>query len=289
MDLPVTHHLDNADFAIVGLPFDGATLLRPGARYGPSAIRAASSLLAQYSDDPQQRNPPYSQLRVVDYGDAQLIPYHVEETLARTQQAVQTVLDADAQPICLGGDHSLSLGCVRACAAKFGPLALLMLDAHPDFWASPSNLTAYHNNWLRIAVAEGAVDPRRCIHVGFRGSNSLTILDRVLAENITVVTTDEVRQLGVAHTPETIWNVVGEPLYISLDIDCIEPAYAPGTGAPEVGGFTSAEILALIRGLKGLPVVGFDVIEVFPAYDHAEITALLAATLVYEFLMSQLG
>ena len=287
MDLPVTHDLNNADFAIVGLPFDGSTLLRPGARYGPSAIRAASGLLAQYSDDPQQRHLPYSQLRVVDYGDTPLMSYHVEETLARTQQAVQTVLDADAQPICLGGDHSLSLGCVRACAAKYGPLALLMLDAHPDFWASPPDLTAYHNNWLRIAVVEGAVDPSRCIHVGFRGSNSLTVLDRVLAENITVVTTDEVRELGVGHALDAIRNVVGEPLYISLDIDCVDPAYAPGTGAPEVGGFTSAEILALIRGLKGLPVVGFDVMEVSPAYDHAEITALLAATLVYEFLMSR--
>ena len=288
MDLPVKRDLSNADFAIVGLPFDGATVLRPGARYGPSAIRAASSLLDRYSDDPQERNLPYSQLRVVDYGDAPLIPYHVEETLARTQQVVQTVLDADAQPICLGGDHSLSLGSVRACAAKYGPLALLMLDAHPDFWTSPPDLTAYHNNWLRIAVAEGAVDPRRCIHVGFRGSNSLTVLDRVLAQNITVVTTDDVRQRGTEHALDLIREVVSEPLYVSLDIDCVDPAYAPGTGAPEVGGFTSAEILALIRGLKGLPVVGFDVMEVSPAYDHAEITALLAATLVYEFLMSRL-
>ena len=288
MDLPVTRDLNNADFPIVGLPFDGATLLRPGARFGPRAIREASSLLGRYSDDPQQRRLPYSQLRVVDYGDAPLIPYHVEETLARTQQAVRTVLDADAQPICLGGDHSLSFGCVRACSAKYGPLALLMLDAHPDFWTSPPDLTAYHNNWLRIAVDEGAIDPTRCIHVGFRGSNSLTILDRVLAENITVVTTYEVRQLGVGHTLETIRKVVDGPFYISLDIDCVDPAYAPGTGSPEVGGFTIAEILALIRGLKGLPVVGFDVMEVSPAYDHAEITALLAATLVYEFLMSRL-
>ncbi len=288
MDLPATRDLNNADFAIVGLPFDGATQLRPGARFGPRAIRMASSLLDRYSDDPQQRDLPYTQLRVVDFGDAPLIPYHVEETLARTQQAVQTVLDANVQPICLGGDHSLSLGCVRACAAKYGPLALLMLDAHPDFWASPPALTAYHSNWLRIAVEEGAVDPTRCIHVGFRGSNSLTILDRVLAENITVVTTDEVRQSGVGHALETIRKLVDEPLYVSLDIDCVDPAYAPGTGAPEVGGFTSAEILALIRGLKGFPVVGFDVMEVSPAYDHAEITALLAATLVYEFLMSRL-
>ena len=288
MDLPATRDLNNADFAIVGLPFDGATLLRSGARFGPRAIREASSLIGRYSDDPKQRHLPYSQLRVVDYGDAPLISYHVEETLARTQQAVQTVLDADAQPICLGGDHSLSLGCVRACAAKYGPFALLMLDAHPDFWNSPPDLTAYHNNWLRIAVDEGAIDPTRCIHVGFRGSNSLTILDRVLAENITVVTTDEVRQSGVGQALKTIRKVVDEPLYISLDIDCVDPAYAPATGAPEVGGFTSADILAIIRGLKGLPVVGFDVMEVSSAYDHAEITALLAATLVYEFLMSRL-
>ncbi len=240
MDLPATRDLNNADFAIVGLPFDGATLLRPGARFGPRAIREASSLLGRYSDDPQQRHLPYSQLRVVDYGDAPLISYHVEETLARTQQTVQTVLDADAQPISLGGDHSLSLGCVRACAAKYGPLALLMLDAHPDFWASPPALTAYHSNWLRIAVEEGAVDPTRCIHVGFRGSNSLSILDRVLAENITVVTTDEVGQSGVRHALETIRKVVDEPLYVSLDIDCLDPYSAAGTGAADVGGFTSA-------------------------------------------------
>ena len=224
----------------------------------------------------------------MDYGDAPLIPYHVEETLARTQRAVQTVLEADVQPICLGGDHSLSLACVRACAAKYGPLALLMLDAHPDFWTSPPDLTAYHSNWLRIAVDEGAVDPRRCINVGFRGSNSLTILDRVTSHGMTVVTTDDVHRLGTGQVLEAVRNVVGEPLYVSLDIDCVDPAYAPGTGAPEVAGFTSSEIVALVRGLKGLPVVGFDVMEVSPAYDHAEITSLLAATLVYEFLMSRL-
>ncbi|PKB82397.1 MAG: agmatinase [SAR202 cluster bacterium Io17-Chloro-G9] len=288
MDIPATRDLSNADYAILGLPFDGSTLLRPGARFGPRAIRAAFSLLDRYSDNPQQRDPPYSQLRVVDYGDAPLVSYHPEETLARTQQAVETLLGADVQPICLGGDHSLSLGCVRACAAKYGPLALVMLDAHPDFWTSPPNLTAYHSNWLRVAVEEGAVDPNRCIHVGFRRSNSMTILDRVLASNITVVTTDDVRRLGVGHALEAIRKVVGESLYISLDIDCVDPAFAPGTGVPEVGGFTSIEILELVRGLKGLPVVGFDVMEVSPAYDHAEITALLAATLVYEYLMSRL-
>ena len=288
MEVPVSRELANADLAILGLPFDGATEIRPGARYGPRAIRYASSLLARYSDDPQQRGLPYSQLRVVDYGDAELITYDVLETLARTQRTVTTLLDADVVPVCLGGDHSLSLGCARACADKYGPLSLILLDAHPDFWTSPLERPSYHSNWLRIAVEEMVVDPNRCIHVGFRGSNSLTILDRVLAQNITVVTADDVRERGIEHTLNEIRRVVAEPLYVSLDIDCVDPAYAPGTGAPEVGGFTSAEILALIRGLKGLPVVGFDVMEVSPAYDHSEITALLGATLVYEFLMSRI-
>jgi arginase family enzyme len=139
-----------------------------------------------------------------------------------------------------------------------------------------------------MAVEERTVDPNRCIQVGIRGAASLSVLDRVLAQNVTVVTAEETRRLGTDKVLDMIRTVATEPLYISLDIDCVDPAYAPATGAPEVGGFTSQEVLALMRGLKGLPVVGFDVMEVAPAYDHAEVTALLAATLVYEFLMSRL-
>ena len=287
MGIPATRDLSNADVAVIGLPFDAATVLRPGARFGPRGIRNASGLLLSYQDDPQERHPPYSQLRVVDYGNIDLDRNYVLEALAQTERAVQEVLDANVLPICLGGDHSLSLGAARACARKYGPLSLLLLDAHPDFWETPPG-RPNHTAWVRIAVDERTVDPNRCIQVGIRGAASLSILDRVLAQNVTVVTAEETRRLGTDQVLDMIRRVATEPLYISLDIDCVDPAYAPATGAPEVGGFTSQEVLALMRGLKRLPVVGFDVMEVAPAYDHAEITALLAATLVYEFLLSRL-
>lgn len=288
MGIPATRDLSDADVAVVGLPFDAATVLRPGARFGPRGIRDASGLLLSYGDGTQERHPPYSQLRVVDYGNIDLDRNYLVETLAQTEQALQVILDANVLPICLGGDHSLSLGAARACARKYGPLALLLLDAHPDFWETPPE-RPNHTAWVRIAVEEGTVDPNRCIQVGIRGAASLSVLDRVLAQNITVVTAEETRRLGTDEVLDMIRRVATEPLYISLDIDCVDPAYAPATGAPTVGGFTSQEVLALMRGLKGLPVVGFDVMEVAPAYDHAEVTALLAATLVYEFLMSRLS
>ena len=287
MGIPATRDVSDADVAVIGLPFDAATVLRPGARFGPRGIRDASGLLLSYRDDPQERRPPYSQLRVVDYGNIDLDRNYVVEARDQTEQAIQEVVDANVLPICLGGDHSLSLGAARACARKYGPLALLLLDAHPDFWETPPE-RPNHTSWVRIAVEEGTVDPNRCIQVGIRGAASLSVLDRVLAQNITVVTAEEVRHLGTDEVLDMIRRVATEPLYISLDIDCVDPAYAPATGAPEVGGFTSQEVLALMRGLKGLPVVGFDVMEVAPAYDHAEVTALLAATLVYEFLVSRL-
>jgi agmatinase/guanidinopropionase len=288
MGIPATRDLSVADVAVVGLPFDGATNYRPGARFGPRGIRYASGVLLRYSDEPGERQPPYSRLRVVDYGDVHIDAVYVEETLDRTQKAIGEILDAGVHPVCMGGDHSLSLALARACARKYGPISLLLLDAHPEYWNTPPERPYTHGSWLRIAVEEGVVDPKRCIQVGIRGPNSLSIIDRVLAQDITVITLDEARRLGVDAVLSRISEVVTSPLYVTLDIDCIDPAYAPATGVPEVGGFTSQEILALVRGLKGLPAVCFDVMEVAPVYDHAEITSLLAATLIYEYLMSRL-
>ncbi len=234
MGIPATRDLSDADVAVVGLPFDAATVLRPGARFGPRDIRNASGLLRSYQDDPQERRPPYSQLRVVDYGNIALDRNYVVEAQAQTEQAIQEILDANVLPICLGGDHSLSLGAARACARKFGPLALLLLDAHPDFWDTPPG-RPNHTSWVRMAVEERTVDPNRCIQVGIRGAASLSVLDRVLAQNVTVVTAEDAQRLGIDEVLDMIRGVATEPLYIRLDIDCFDPAYAPATGAPGCG------------------------------------------------------
>jgi len=283
---PATRDLSQADVAIVGVPMDMAVLYRSGARFGPRAIRDASGQLRPHHWEPDKLEPPFDRLRVIDYGDLEVFPGYIEQSVAHIQSQLAPIIEAGVFPVILGGDHSTTLPVLRACAAKHGKLSLVHFDAHPDFWppAVPER-PVHHGTVFRLASEEGLIDPAASVQIGIRGSVSAGIVDETRAAGFHLITADEFARQGVRATLEAIHRLASLPVYVSLDIDSVDPGFAPGTGTPEVAGLTSREILDLVRGLRGLPFVGFDVVEVAPAYDWAEITALLAATLVYEFLL----
>jgi agmatinase len=284
MRIPPARDLTQVDVAVLGIPFDATTFYRPGARFGPQAVRQASAHLRPYPRRPEDAFPPFDRLRVVDYGDVNVLPVASEENLQRIRDTVSTILAAGAFPLCLGGDHSVTLPVLRAIAPRFGPVGLVHFDAHPDFWPPLLGHLHYHGSTFRLATEEGLIDLARSIQVGIRGSISSAIIEEARAAGFLIVTADQAAQRGIERVLEQVHERAQGPVYVSLDIDCVDPAFAPGTGTPEVAGFTSREIIALVRGLRGLRMVGFDLVEVAPAYDHAEITALLGATLVYEYL-----
>lgn len=283
---PASRDLSQADVAIVGVPMDMAVLYRPGARFGPRAIRDASGGLRPHHWEPDKIEPPFDRLRVIDYGDIEVFPGYIEQSLARVQEEVAPIVDAGVFPVVLGGDHSTTLPLLRACAAKHGVLSLVHFDAHPDFWQGTPERPYHHGTVFRVAVEEGLIDPESSVQIGIRGSISAGIVDEARRAGFHLLTAGQFAQQGVRATVEQIERIATLPTYVSLDIDSVDPAFAPGTGTPEVAGLTSREIVELVRGLRGLPLVGFDVVEVAPAYDHAEITALLAAHLVYELLLT---
>jgi agmatinase len=282
---PATRDLSRADVAIIGIPMDMAVLYRPGARFGPRAIRDASGQLRPHHWDEAMIEPPYDKLRVVDYGDLEVFPGYIEQTMDHLLEQLGPVVDAGVFPLVLGGDHASTLPVLRALAAKHGTLSLVHFDAHPDYWKGPEGRPYHHGTPFRFAVDEGLIDPAASVQVGIRGSLSESLIEESREAGFQLITADEFARQGVASTLEAIQRIANLPVYVSLDIDCVDPAYAPGTGTPEVAGLTSREIVGLVRGLRGLPFVGIDVVEVAPAYDSGEITALLAANLVHEFLM----
>ncbi|MHB8575708.1 MAG: arginase family protein, partial [Dehalococcoidia bacterium] len=210
-------------------------------------------------------------------------PY-IEYALDRMQELLEPVFAAGVVPIILGGDHTISLPVLRAMAKTHGPASLVHFDAHPDFWKPNEERPYHHGTPFRIAADEGLIRVTESIQVGIRGTVSGAIVQEVRDAGMHLLLADEFYELGVRGTLEQIHAVVRPPVYVSLDIDCADPAYAPGTGTPEIAGLTSRELVQLVRGLRGLPIVGYDVVEVSPPFDSAEITALLAANLVYEFL-----
>jgi agmatinase len=283
---PATRDLSSADVAIVGVPMDMAVLYRSGARFGPRAIRDASGQLRPHHWDPDRLEPPFDKLRVIDYGDIDVFPGYIEQSVAYIQSELSPVVQSGVFPVILGGDHSTSLPALRACAAKHGTLSLVHFDAHPVFWPPSSpDRPIHHGTVFRIAVEEGLIDPSASVQIGIRGSISAGILDEVRAAGFHLITADDFARDGLRPTNEAIQRIANLPVYVSLDIDCVDPAFAPGTGTPEVAGLSSREIIELVRGLRGVPLVGFDLVEVAPAYDSSEITALLAANLVYELLL----
>ncbi len=284
MRLPNVRDLENADAAIVGAPFDTGSSFRVGARFGPEGIRSASHLLRPYN--PSLGIQVFEYLSVIDYGDAPVVPGFIQESYEKIAGGLEEIHRSGVVPIVLGGDHSIALPELRAAAAVHGPLALVQFDAHADTWDAYFGKKYNHGTVFRRAVEEGLLNPSHSIQVGMRGSlYEPEDLEASRELGFDLVTTDEVREVGIPEVVSRIRERVGDAkTYLSFDVDFCDPAYAPGTGTPEVGGFTSREAQEFLRGLAGLQVVGGDVVEVYPAYDPAEITAFLGANAAYEIL-----
>jgi agmatinase len=285
MRLPNNGDLANADAAIVGVPFDTGATFRVGARFGPEAIRSVSHLLRRHNSG--LGITIFDYLSVIDYGDVPVVPGFIRESHEKIAGGLEEIHRAGVTPIVLGGDHSIALPELRAAAAVHGPLALVQFDSHPDTWDAYFGQKHTHGTPFRRAVEEGLLDPSRSIQVGMRGSiYDERDWDDAKEMGFDLVPTDEVRELGIPAVIERIKRRVGDArAYVSFDIDFVDPAYAPGTGTPEIGGYTSREAQEFARGLSGLEVVGYDVVEVCPAYDGpGQVTALVAANVAHEFL-----
>ena len=280
----MTGSLEGVDAAIVGIPFDTGGTYRVGARFGPEHIRSASALMRPYHSG--SGVAVFDRLSVVDYGDLPVVPGYVEESQRRITPALLDVLRAGVIAIDLGGDHSIALPELRALAQVHGKVGLIQLDSHSDTSEEYFGLPHTHGTPFYHAVKEGLIDTSRSIQVGLRGPvYSERDYAIPLEMGIEVITGVEAHEIGMEAVAERIVARAGEAkVFFSFDIDFIDPAYAPATGTPEIGGFTTWEAQSLLRRLAGLNFVAFDVVEVIPAYDVADNTSFVAANIVYEFL-----
>jgi agmatinase len=284
MRLPVTRELDGVDVAVLGIPFDSGVSNRSGTRFGPRKIREASLIL--WGHNPTLNVTPAETLKVVDYGDVSIIPTSIEHTMSAITETAGEVLKAGTTLISLGGDHSIALPLLRAHAKKYGPLSLVHIDAHIDTWEAEFDAVPYsHGTPFRYALQEGLIREGEYVQIGIRGPVSHATDYAEAAElGARTITIHEVFEKGIPEIMKEIHQRMKGPVYVSLDIDSADPAYAPGTGTPEVGGLTSYQLLQLVRGLHGLDLIGFDLVEVSPPYDHGDITAVLASNIVFEYL-----
>jgi agmatinase len=286
MRLPHQTELAGVDVAIVGVPFDGGTSYRSGARLGPREIRAQSSLIRLYSYF--LKVSPFETLTIVDAGDIDAPPVGIDGAYAAIETGLARVHATGAMPLVAGGDHSISLPCLRAAAAAHGPLALVQFDAHIDTWGDYFGGKYFHGSPFRRAIEERLIDPARYVQVGIRGPMYGEDEDFPFQRDLGVTTIDigMVKRDGVTATMRRVREIVGSgAVYVTFDIDAVDPAFAPGTGTPEVGGLTSYEAQELVRGLVGLNMIACDVVEVAPVFDGpGQITALLAANLMFELL-----
>lgn len=280
--LPNIQDLKGVRAVFLGVPFDDGTTFRTGARFGPRAVREASRLLRRYN--PVLDVTPFETLGMIDYGDVNVVPGYIEDTFSKIESSITSLLSSKVFPVVCGGDHSITLPILRAAAKTYGKMGLVHYDAHSDFWDEYFGKKFTHGTTFKRALEEKLIDPSRSIHIGLRGSvygsTDLSVLDDV---GFSVIAMKEFGGIGIDEVSKRTQKVATGPVYVSLDIDGVDPAYAPGTGTPEVGGFTSREIMELVRGLHGLDLVGFDLVEVSPPYDVSEVTALLASNLIYEF------
>jgi agmatinase len=282
--LPQVSTTDDVDLAIVGVPFDTGVTYRVGGRFGPNAVRAASVMLRPYN--PNLAVSPFEVLSCVDWGDIAIVPGYTERSYAAIEGSVAPIVEAGVVPLLIGGDHACTLPHLRATRSR-GPVAVIDFDSHTDAWDSYFGEKYNHGTWMRRAIEEGLVDVAHSIEVGLRGSlygaEDWTVLRSELG--LDYVTTEDALAAGAEATAERIRARVGDrPTFISFDIDVVDPAFAPGTGTPEPGGLSAHDALAIVRSLTGIEFVGFDVVEVIPAYDPAGQTAFLAANLAYEML-----
>ena len=283
--LPQLSDVGRADVAVLGAPFDGATTLRAGERFGPAAIREASLLLRPYND--AQAIAPFAAVQVADAGDAPASPVDIETGHGAIEQAAREIGDGGGRVLGLGGDHSVSLPLLRAAHAAHGQLSLLQLDAHTDTWDSYFGARYTHGTIFRRAVEEGLIDGGASVQIGLRGSlYSAEDLDENRALGFSTLLARDFEAEGVAGALELARRQLRSPVYVTVDIDVLDPAFAPGTGTPEAGGLTSRELLALLCGLAGpeLEIAGADVVEVSPPYDPAGVTAVAGANAAYELV-----
>lgn len=282
--LPRLDEVSRADVAVVGIPFDSGVSYRPGARFGPGHVRAGSKLLRPYN--PALDAMPFGTQQVADAGDLGVNPFDIEEAIGTIDAGISALRADGAQVLTLGGDHTVALPILRSVARDHGPVAVLHFDAHLDTWDTYFGAPYTHGTPFRRASEEGLIDLERSMHVGIRGPlYSKQDLEDDAVLGFQVVRSDDYEVDGVASVVERMRRRLGDgPVYVSVDIDVLDPAHAPGTGTPEAGGLTSRELLNTLRGLVGLDVVGADVVEVSPAYDHAELTAIAASHVAYELL-----
>ena len=282
--LPLVRTLEEVDLAVVGVPFDTGVTYRVGGRFGPNAVRAASVMLRPYNTNLDVK--PFDVLSCVDFGDVAIVPGYTERSYAAIEQAVAPIVEAGVVPLLIGGDHACTLPHLRA-TRSLGPVAVIDFDSHTDAWDSYFGEKYNHGTWMRRAIEEGLVDVAHSIEVGLRGSvyeaEDWTGLRSELG--LEYLTTEDVLRIGPADTATRIVDRVGDrPAFVTFDIDVLDPAFAPGTGTPEPGGLSAHDGLAIVRALRGVRLVGADVVEVIPAYDPAGQTAFLAANLAYELL-----
>jgi agmatinase len=282
--LPRLDQVTSADVAVVGVPFDSGVSYRPGARFGPTAVREASRLLRPYH--PGLDTSPFEAAQVVDAGDIVCNPFNIGEAIRSVQDHATALLGTGARLVTIGGDHTIALPLLRAVAAKHGPVALLHFDAHLDTWDTYFGEPYTHGTPFRRAVEEGILDTSAVSHVGTRGPlYGRADLDEDARLGFGIVTSADVMRRGVDEVIEALRDRIGSrPLYVSVDIDVLDPAHAPGTGTPEAGGLTSRELLEILRGLAGANLVAADVVEVAPAYDHADITSVAASHVAYDLV-----
>lgn len=283
--LPELRDVEHCDVAILGIPFDGGTSYRPGARFGPQAIRQASRHL-RTNYHPNYDTEPFKQLQVADAGDVACNPYSIEEAIEQIQADATDLLGKVSGLVSLGGDHTIAVPLLRAMNHHHGPVALVHFDAHLDTWDTYFGAPYTHGTPFRRAAEEGLFLDHASMHVGIRGPlYSRDDLKNDEELGFKVIHCDDFQTEGVDSIVQRLRKRVGDnPLYLSIDIDVLDPAHAPGTGTPEVAGMTTRELLHVFRGLADLNIVGTDIVEVAPAYDHAEITALAAATAAYEMI-----
>jgi agmatinase len=282
--LPRVEEVDRVDIAVLGVPFDSGVSYRPGARFGPAHIRQSSRLLRPYN--PALDIEPFGGQQVADAGDVACNPFDILEAIGQIQAEASPILESGARLLTLGGDHTIALPLLRAMHLRHGPVAVLHFDAHLDTWDTYFGAPYTHGTPFRRASEEGLIDRSHSLHVGIRGPLydriDLTDSERLGFQTIHCT---EVEEAGIGGVVARMRERLGSaPVYVSVDIDVLDPAHAPGTGTPEAGGMTSRELLGVLRGLAGLHVVSADIVEVSPAYDHAEITGIAAAHVAYELL-----
>ncbi len=285
MRLAHVRELHGVDFAVIGAPFDTGATYRVGARFGPQAIRAASTLLRPYHTSLDLAL--FERLSGVDYGDFSVVPGYLPDTCTKIEEQMRPVLNAGTVPLVLGGDHSISLPELRAVADRFGPVGLIQFDAHGDVWEPYFGDKDTHGTPFRRAVEEGLLDVSRSSQIGLRGPlHEKADLDISRQLGFQVFTADEMRRVGLDAVSAAARERAGAgPCFLTFDIDFVDPAYAPATGTPEIGGFSGWESQQLLRGLQGVRFVGFDLVEICPPYDDpGATTALLAANIVYELV-----